>query len=424
MKREPTAEEREKIYSATLPPGDTNVFTGPISYASTMVPNEKARTGVRHEVNWIESSQKAKDSMKLLLQPKPDGRKDYATDEAKWQAVVAKDQSADGEFYYSVKTTGVYCRPSCPARSALRKNVAFHPSTEDAEKAGFRACKRCSPVGRTLAQEHTATVAKACRTIKQAEEFPNLNRLATAVGMSPYHFHRVFKAITGLTPKAYANAHRSDRVRKALPQWQTVTEAIYESGFNSNGRFYADSSKMLGMKPKEYRDGGTGTTIRFAIGECSLGSILVASSEKGVCAISMGDNPDALARDLQDRFSKANLIGGDRDFEKTVAKVVGLIEAPRVGFDLPLDVRGTAFQQRVWQALREIPVGSTASYTEVAVRIGLPKAARAVAQACGANALAVAIPCHRVLRTDGDLSGYRWGVERKRVLLEREKEVA
>jgi AraC family transcriptional regulator of adaptative response/methylated-DNA-[protein]-cysteine methyltransferase len=203
-----------------------------------------------------------------------------------------------------------------------------------------------------------------------------------------------------------------------------VTEAIYESGFNSNGRFYADSSKMLGMKPKEYRDGGTGTTIRFAIGECSLGSILVASSEEGVCAISMGDNPDALARDLQDRFSKANLIGGDRDFEKTVAKVVGLIEAPRVGFDLPLDVRGTAFQQRVWQALREIPVGSTASYTEVAVRIGLPKAARAVAQACGANALAVAIPCHRVLRTDGDLSGYRWGVERKRVLLEREKEVA
>jgi AraC family transcriptional regulator of adaptative response/methylated-DNA-[protein]-cysteine methyltransferase len=202
-----------------------------------------------------------------------------------------------------------------------------------------------------------------------------------------------------------------------------VTEAIYESGFNSNGRFYADSSKMLGMKPKEYRDGGTGTTIRFAIGECSLGSILVASSEKGVCAISMGDNPDALARDLQDRFSKANLIGGDRDFEKTVAKVVGLIEAPRVGFDLPLDVRGTAFQQRVWQALREIPVGSTASYSEVAVRIGLPKAARAVAQACGANALAVAIPCHRVLRTDGDLSGYRWGVERKRVLLEREKEV-
>ena len=209
-----------------------------------------------------------------------------------------------------------------------------------------------------------------------------------------------------------------------MPQWQTVTEAIYESGFNSNGRFYADSSKMLGMKPKEYRDGGTGTTIRFAIGECSLGSILVASSEKGVCAISMGDNPDALARDLQDRFSKAKLIGGDRDFEKTVAKVVGLIEAPRVGFDLPLDVRGTAFQQRVWQALREIPVGSTASYTEVAVRIGLPKAARAVAQACGANALAVAIPCHRVLRTDGDLSGYRWGVERKRVLLEREKEVA
>jgi AraC family transcriptional regulator, regulatory protein of adaptative response / methylated-DNA-[protein]-cysteine methyltransferase len=362
--------------------------------------------------------------MKLLLQPKPDRRKDYAADEAKWQAVVAKDHRADGRFYYSVKTTGVYCRPSCPARPALRKNVVFHSSSADAEQAGFRACKRCSPAGRTLAQEHTAAVAKACRIVENSEELLPLEGLAKRVGMSRFHFHRVFKAITGLTPRAYAVANRSQRVRKKLTRTGSVTQAIYDAGFNSNGRFYAKSSETLGMTPKSFKAGGTGATIRFAVGECSLGSILVATSEIGVCAILMGDNPDTLVRDLQDRFNKAKLIGGDRDFEKTVAKVVGFIEAPRVGFDLPLDVRGTAFQQRVWQALRQIPVGSTASYTEVAARIGRPKAARAVAQACGANGLAVAIPCHRVLRIDGNLSGYRWGVERKRALLEREKEVA
>ena len=244
--------------------------------------------------------------------------------------------------------------------------------------------------------------------------------LAKAVSMSPSYFHRVFKAATGLTPKAYANAHRSDRVQKALPRWNTVTEAIYESGFNSNGRFYAESSKILGMKPKEYRNGGLGNTIRFAVGECSLGSILVASSERGVCAIFLGDDPDALARDFQDRFPKANLVGGDAEYEKLVAKVVGFIETPKIGLDLPLDVRGTAFQRRVWKELQQIPAGKTASYSQVADRIGLPKSVRAVAQACGANAVAVAIPCHRVLRRDGNLSGYRWGVERKRALLARE----
>ena len=352
------------------------------------------------------------------------GRASYASDEERWQAVVQKDRNADGKFFYSVNTTGVYCRPCCPARPARRENVAFHKSAEDAEQAGFRACKRCKPRGPALAEQQVATIAAACRAIETAEELPDLNALANSAGMSRFHFHRIFRATTGLTPKAYAAAHRSHRMREELPKRRTVTEAIYEAGFNSNGRFYANSSQMLGMKPKDYQDGGAGATIRFAIGECSLGSILVAASENGVCAILMGDDPDALAKDLQDRFPKANLIGGDRDFEKMVAKVVGFIEAPRIGLDLPLDVRGTAFQQRVWQALREIPVGSTASYSEIAGRIGLPKAVRAVAQACAANAIAVAIPCHRVLRNDGNLSGYRWGVERKRALLKREEVAA
>jgi len=345
----------------------------------------------------------------------------FFTDNARWQALVDKDERADGQFWFSVKTTGVYCRPSCPARLPDRENVAFHLSPKDAEKAGFRACKRCDPKGPGLAGQHAEAVAIACRMIKEADEFPSLNQLAEAVKMSPGYFHRLFKTATGLTPKDYANAHRADRMKKALPKWGTVTEAIYEAGFNSNGRFYASSSKMLGMKPKEYREGGSGNIIRFAIAESSLGSILVASSEKGVCAILMGDNPDALARDLQDQFPKAHLIGGDEKYEKLVAKVIGFIEAPRIGLDLPLDIRGTAFQQRVWKELQRIPAGGTASYSEVAKRIGSPKSTRAVAQACGANALAVAVPCHRVLRKNGDISGYRWGVDRKQALLVRER---
>lgn len=356
-----------------------------------------------------------------FLKTRPDK---YTTDIAKWKAIAQKDPMADGIFYYSVKTTGVYCLPSCRSRPALRKNVAFHNSPQAAEKAGFRACKRCSPKGPTLLEVHTSAVARACRAIKSTVELPTLSSLARAVGMSRYHFHRVFKSITGLTPRGYAVAHRSQKMREKLSSRNTVTEAIYDAGFNSSGRFYANSSEMLGMKPKSYQTGGTGTTIRFAVGECSLGSILVAASEKGICAILLGDDPDALSKNLQDRFPKARLIGGDQGFEKKIARVVGFIEAPQIGLDLPLDVRGTAFQQRVWKALCEIPAGSTASYKEIANRIGMPKAVRAVAQACGANPIAVAIPCHRVVRTGGGLSGYRWGVERKRALLEREKVAA
>jgi AraC family transcriptional regulator, regulatory protein of adaptative response / methylated-DNA-[protein]-cysteine methyltransferase len=336
----------------------------------------------------------------------------------RWASVVARDPQA--KFYYSVKTTGVYCRPSCAARLARRENVQFHETCEDAEKAGFRPCKRCKPDQVSPVEQHAEKIASACRLIESSETPPSLELLAQHVGLSSYHFHRVFKAATGLTPKEYAAAHRDNLVRKSLNKSNTVTGAIYDAGYNSNSRFYETSNRVLGMTPSNYRAGGSQTDIRFAVGECSLGSILVAQSDRGICAILLGDDPDSLARDLQDQFPKANLIGGDAGFERLVAKVVGFVEAPAVGLDLPLDVRGTAFQQRVWQSLRKIPAGSTASYTEVAKLIGSPNSVRAVAQACGANALAVAIPCHRVVRNDGALSGYRWGVERKQVLLEKE----
>jgi AraC family transcriptional regulator of adaptative response/methylated-DNA-[protein]-cysteine methyltransferase len=342
---------------------------------------------------------------------------DYPTDTDRWQAVVAGDRSADGVFYYSVATTGVYCRPSCGARLARRENVAFHETTQAAEQAGFRACKRCRP---DQAQRQAVAVAEACRLIEQADAAPNLSELADAVGISPFHFHRVFKSATGITPKAYADAVRSRRARAALGGAATVTEAIYDAGFNSSGRFYAGATPRLGMTPTRFRNGGAGETLRFAIGETSIGAVLVAATDKGVAAIQFGDNPETLLRGLQDQFPNARLIGGDTAFEQLVARVVAGVENPAAGFDLPLDARGTAFQQRVWQALRAIPAGKTVSYSDIAEQMGQPKAVRAVAGACAANKIAVAIPCHRVVRTDGSLSGYRWGVERKRALLDRE----
>jgi len=343
----------------------------------------------------------------------------------RWAAVAARDAGADGRFFYSVKTTGVYCRPSCGARLPRPENVAFHPSTQAAEAAGFRACQRCRPDQPPLPQQHAQTVAALCRFIESAEAVPTLEALSERAGLSPHHLHRVFKAVTGLTPKAYAAAHRAKRLRGELDRSDsTVTEAIYDAGYNANSRFYEESDDVLGMTPSAFKAGGADTDIRFAIGQCSLGAILVARSERGVCAIELGEDPDRLARELQDRFPQARLIGDDPAFDRLVAQVVGFVEAPGRGLDLPLDVRGTAFQQRVWQALRAVPAGATVSYSEIAGRIGAPTAQRAVAQACGANTLAVAIPCHRVVRNDGALSGYRWGVERKRALLEREHEAA
>lgn len=346
------------------------------------------------------------------------------TDDDRYEAIRRRDRAMDGAFLYGVRTTGVYCRPSCPARLARRENVSFHLTCTAAEKAGFRACLRCRPGTEGQEERHAAIVRRACRMIDEAERTPALADIARDAGLSPYHFHRLFKQATGVTPKGYADARRAARLQDGLGTCSTVTNAIYNAGFNAPSRFYEGVADRLGMTPSAYRKGGTGAAIRFAVGQCSLGAILVASTEKGICAIAFGDDPDTLVRDLQDRFPKAELVGGDPAFEATVARVVGLVEAPGQGLNLPLDIRGTAFQQRVWQALRAIPAGHTASYAEIAVAIGAASSVRAVAQACASNTIAVAIPCHRVVRSDGALSGYRWGVERKAALLRRERVAA
>jgi AraC family transcriptional regulator, regulatory protein of adaptative response / methylated-DNA-[protein]-cysteine methyltransferase len=345
---------------------------------------------------------------------------DVLAPEDMWEAVRRRDPAYDGLFYVAVKTTGVYCRPSCKSRPPRRENVAFFQSVEAAERAGFRACKRCRPDRLGAPDPQVEAVKRACERIASAEEAPPLAALAADAGLSPFHFHRVFKKVTGVTPKAYSAAERARRAAENLKTAATVTEAIYDAGFNSSSRFYETATARLGMTPGAARRGGSGEQIRFAVGETFLGDVLVAATDKGVCAIMLGDDPDELAKALQDRFPRAELVGGDKTFERMVATVVGLVEAPGRNLDLPLDIRGTAFQQKVWQALRAIPLGRTASYAEIAQALGHPGAARAVAQACAANPLAVAIPCHRVVRADGALSGYRWGVERKRKLLDRE----
>ncbi|MFY3384424.1 bifunctional DNA-binding transcriptional regulator/O6-methylguanine-DNA methyltransferase Ada [Paracidovorax sp. MALMAid1276] len=347
----------------------------------------------------------------------------------RWAAVVARSPAADGQFWYSVQTTGVYCRPSCAARAPRPENVRFHASCDAAEQAGFRPCQRCRPRQASAQSHHATLVADACRLLDDglaAGRAPTLQALAERVGLSASHLHRVFKQATGLTPRAYAAARRAEAVRSALgdPGTGSVTDAIYGAGYPSSSRFYEQSGQLLGMAPAHYRAGGVAQDIRYAVAPCSLGQVLVAQSDKGICAILLGDDAPALAHDLQRRFARARLQPGDATFAEQVAQVVALVEAPGLGLALPLDVRGTAFQQRVWQALQAIPPGQTASYAEIAQRIGAPTAVRAVAQACAANALAVAVPCHRVVKSDGGLSGYRWGVERKRALLRREADDA
>src|SRR3954454_8764800 len=341
-------------------------------------------------------------------------------DDPRWARIVARDKTADGQIWYSVSTTGVYYRPSCPSRLANPKNVQLHDSLESAKATGVRPCQRCHPDGLSIEAENAARAAKACRIIEESEEEPSLEELADAVGRSPSYFHRMFKAATGVTPKDYAAPHRAAKVRRGLASGSSVTEAIYDAGFNSSGRFYEKSTDMLGMTPSQYRAGGANEEIKFAVGQTSLGAILAASSRKGVAAILLGDDLDKLVRTLQDRFPRAHLVGADGDYETLVAQVVGFVEAPRIGLNLPLDVRGTAFQERVWKALQKVPAGATVSYAELARRIGAPKSVRAVAGACAANKLAVAIPCHRVVRNDGSPSGYAWAVGRKRALIERE----
>ncbi len=344
--------------------------------------------------------------------------------EARWAAMKARDKSYDGTFICAVLTTRIYCRVGCPARLPRPENVRFFATAKDAIRAGFRACKRCKPDADHSNAAHTAAIAKACKAMEDAEAGVSFDEVAAGVGMSRFHFHRVFREIMGVTPGGYLRAVRERRVVNELARGGSVTEAIYGAGYSSSSRFYEGIAPKLGLKPSSFAKGGKGETIRFAVGQCSLGSIIVAATDKGVCCIQFGDDPQRLVLTLQDRFPNAEIIGADTAFEQTVAKVVGLVEDPGRGINLPLDVRGTAFQHRVWAALLDIPAGKTMTYGKVAAAIGSPGAVRAVASACAGNKLAVAIPCHRVIRTDGSLSGYRWGVERKAALLAKEAEAS
>lgn len=359
------------------------------------------------------------DALARTMTPSPSPAIDRI-DETRWAQVTARDATADGRFVYAVRTTGVYCRPSCRSRLALRKNVAFYADAIEAEAAGFRPCLRCRPREETAQLAASALIARACQFLGEAETVPTLAALGRHVGLSPHHLHRLFKAATGITPKAYFNAERAKRLRDGIVSGESVTSAIYGAGYGSSSRFYETSNQRLGMPATTYRQGAAGITIRFAIGECSLGAILVAATTRGVAAVEFADRPEDLLARLHERFPGADLVAGDDEFDRLVATVIGLVEEPADAVALPIDVRGTAFQERVWQALRDIPAGSTATYADIATRIGAPRATRAVANACGANKVAVVIPCHRIVRTDGSAGGYRWGIARKETLLARE----
>ncbi len=345
----------------------------------------------------------------------------FSTDQSRWKAILRRERDADGSFFYGVKTTGVYCRPSCPSRLPRRSNVVFFLRCEEAERGGFRACKRCLPKNVHQRQKSHDAIIQACKLIETAEEPPRLDDLARNVGLSPFYFHRLFKEVVGVTPKDYASAQRVRRVQERLSGSGTVTEAIYQAGFGSSSRFYENTDAMLGMTPSNFRNGGAGRVIRFALVNSCLGLVMVAGTDRGICVIDFGETREALRKRLENRFPRARLIDHDPTFTSWVQGALALIETPTRPVSLPLDIQGTAFQQRVWRALRGIPAGSTATYGEIARRIGRPSATRAVARACASNPVAVAIPCHRIIGGDGDLKGYRWGVERKQKLLDRER---
>jgi AraC family transcriptional regulator of adaptative response/methylated-DNA-[protein]-cysteine methyltransferase len=357
-------------------------------------------------------------------------------DVERWRALTARDPDAGGSFLYGVVTTGVYCRPSCPSRMPRRENVVFFGSAKEAEQAGFRPCKRCEPDRAPSQQWRAKAVISACRAIGESKTPLSLKELASRVGMSPYHFNRVFKKTTGVTPREYADGKRAQRLVENLSGGRSVTRAIYDSGYGSPSRFYEGGAKRLGMAPSSYKKGGAGLKIGYALGETSLGWLLVAAAtqrgesdakgdeerggKRGICAVELGDGPEELSLRLQRRFPGARLEKDETGLADWVERLVSFIEVPRGALDLPLDIRGTAFQERVWRELRRIPAGGTASYGEIARRMNAPKAARAVAGACASNPAAVAVPCHRAVRGDGGMGGYRWGVRRKRALLERE----
>jgi AraC family transcriptional regulator of adaptative response/methylated-DNA-[protein]-cysteine methyltransferase len=341
-----------------------------------------------------------------------------------WAALQRRDASEDGKFMYGVRTTGVYCRPGCTSRLPLRRNTVFFETSAEAEAAGLRPCKRCRPTDGSPASRHLAAIEKACALLRTSETLPSLGELADAAGISRFHFHRVFKQITGATPRDYARTHRLGQLAEKLDAGQPVTEAIYASGFGSSSRAYEAAPSGLGMTPGARRRGGTGQTIRFVTVETRLGWALVAATGRGVCMTALADDRESLVAALWQRFPAAKVIPEDAGLKEWAGRIVRFITAPDQNLDLPLDIQGTAFQARVWRALQKIPLGKTATYSEIAAVLGQPKAVRAVAQACAANKLALLVPCHRVIRRDGDLGGYRWGLERKCALLAAERAAA
>ena len=350
----------------------------------------------------------------------------FATDSARYRAIRRRDARAEGQFFYSVETTGVYCRPTCGARPALRANVRFHATTAEAERAGFRPCKRCRPREASQAQRHLDLVERARLQLAAAEAPVPLSELAASAGVSPYHFHRLFRKHAGMTPREYAAACRLQKFTAAVREQPTVTAAIYQAGYNSSSRFYEAGTGALGMTPSRLRRGGEGLQLRTVIRPCCLGQVLIALTDRGVCAICFGEAPATVDRDLRQRFPRARVLPADpadADAARLADQVVALIDDSGGAGEIaiPLDLMGTVFQQRVWRALRDIPRGATTTYAQLARQIGAPRAVRAVGTACGANPAAVIVPCHRVLRGDGGLGGYRWGLPRKRALLAREK---
>ena len=349
----------------------------------------------------------------------PDTKR-FTTDHQRRQAMQTRDPLAHNAFVYAVVTTGIYCRPTCSSRRPKPQNVRFYNTSTDAEAAGFRACKKCRPGDSGSFGKFDDRIVKACRIIENADQPPKLEKLAKAVELSPFYFQKLFKAALGVTPKEYATGKRMHRMKTGLSHGATVTDAIYEAGFGSNSRLYENSDRELGMPPTTYRNKGEGLVIQYALGQSFLGPVLVAATDKGICAIEFGRSAKELIDQLQATFSKADIKPGHDDFTKLVQAVTAFIESPDQDLKLPLDIQGTAFQRRVWKALQNIPAGTTATYSDVAEQIGRPKAVRAVANACASNKIAVAVPCHRVVRRDGNLGGYKWGLDRKQELLKRE----
>jgi AraC family transcriptional regulator of adaptative response/methylated-DNA-[protein]-cysteine methyltransferase len=346
---------------------------------------------------------------------------EFTDDAARWQAVEARDRRAEGQFFYAVVTTGIFCRVTCPSRRPRRENAAFFVTAAEAQQAGYRPCLRCHPTGRSPEQEHNAAIRAACALIDQAETPPPLKDLAEAAGLSPFHFHRLFKAITGVTPRSYIASKRVTKVQRELAAGTPVTDALYGAGYGSSSRLYEQAHASLGMTPAAFRQGGSGAAIRWTIATTPLGRLIVAATPAGICMIEFGADEADLEARLHSRFPRSANIRTDAELSAQVQAIADFIDLPERGLNLPLDIQGTAFQRRVWQALQAIPPGETASYTDIAERLGQATAARAVARACAANGIALAIPCHRVIRGNGELSGYRWGVDRKRNLLARER---